>query len=504
MVGGRLSGFAIGLTLLALLVAAPVLMIGRLHGFEGLYGQDSFAYVAYGLGPLREALLHGRAAPDFTLPPGYPILVAAASLAVGRSDAVAQGVSVLAGVAIPMLVALLAREILPRRDGRLALLAGLLAAVAGQLWQSSLVSMSDTPAAAAATLGAVAACRFHRAGSRAWLVVAAAALALAVETRLIYGAVAVAFVLLAFARWHADMRLDPRRTLVAAGVAGLAGLVVLAPTIAAIAFDVAAGRAMPFAAELGVAPFDPSTPFRSTFETADGHLAYDWPMLAWYASQAAQPYWLAALALAVPIGLAAVARRRERSIAEIVTLIVWPSIVLAILVLYPYQNPRFFLAMLPPLAILAAVGLDAAWRRIPRTRPTVRALALAVVALAIGASAGLAWRYTDSFVTRQTADLHAIRTLEAEIPPGAAIASIGATPALRHDGWKVTELYNLSSAEAEDLTRLGRVYVIVQAAAMAGQWAGTRTGDAFAILASAPGFAIIDHAGSWTLYAGGG
>ena len=503
MAGGRVSGFVIGLGLLALIVAAPALVIARLHGFDGLYGQDSFAYAAYGLGPLRDALLHGQAPPDFPLPPGYPLLVAIASLALGPSDVTAQAVSLAAGIAMPVFVALLAREILPRRDVRVALLAGLLAAVAGQLWQSSLVSMSDTSAAAAATLGAVATCRFHRNGGRASLVVASAALALAVETRLIYGAVAIVFASLAFVRLRADPHQDSRRTIATAGLAAIAALIVLAPALVTIGVDLAAGRPMPFAAELGVATFDPVTPFRSTFETADGHLAYGWPMGAWYLAQAAQPYWLAAIALAVPAGLVIVARRREHSTPAMATLMAWPALVLLILVYYPYQNPRFFLAMLPPLAILAAAGLDAASQRLSRTRPTVRAAALAVFALAIGADAGLAWRYTDSFVARQTADLRAIRTLEAEIPPGAAIASIGATPVLRHDGREVTELYNLSADEARELARRGRVYVLFQAAAMAGQWAGTTTGEAYATIAAAPGFRVVDQAGSWTLSAGG-
>jgi hypothetical protein len=504
VVGGRVSGFAIGLVLVALLVAVPVLLIARIHGFDGLYGQDAFAYAAYGLGPLREALVRGHVPPDFPLPPGYPLLVAVASLAVGSSDVVAQYVSILAGASIPVLVALLAREILPGRDTRMGLLAGLVAAIAGQLWQSSLVSMSDTPAAAAATLGALAGCRFHRTGGRAWLVLAAAALALAMETRIIYGAVALVFAAVAIERWRGDVRLDPRRALTGAGLAGFAGLVILAPAIAAIGLDLAAGRPMPFAAEFGVSAFDPTTPFRSTFETADGHLAYTLPMLAWYVIQPARWYWLAALSLGVPVGIVAVLRRHARSIAEFTTLIAWPTIAGLVLVFYPYQNPRFFLAVLPPLAILAAIGLDAAWRRLAEAPATARTIALVVAALAIGANAGLAFRYTSEFAVRQSADLAAIRALAAEIPPGAAVVSIGATPVLRHDGRQVTELYNLSAAGAEGLVRGSRIYVIVQAAAMAGQWAGTRTGEAFATIASAPGFAVVDRAGSWTLYAGGG
>ena len=66
---------------LILLLALPILLVGVavLPRFDGLYGQDPFAYYDYATGPLRSALLALQLPPPFTWPPGYPLLVALAS-----------------------------------------------------------------------------------------------------------------------------------------------------------------------------------------------------------------------------------------------------------------------------------------------------------------------------------------------------------------------------------------------------------------------------------------
>ena len=66
---------------LVLLLGLPILLVGVavLPRFDGLYGQDPFAYYDYATGPLRSALLALQLPPPFTWPPGYPLLVALAS-----------------------------------------------------------------------------------------------------------------------------------------------------------------------------------------------------------------------------------------------------------------------------------------------------------------------------------------------------------------------------------------------------------------------------------------
>src|SRR5207245_10088990 len=61
------------------LLALAALVVLALTRFDGLYGQDSFAYFHYATGPLRQGLLHWQPPPPFFWPPGYPPLVAAMS-----------------------------------------------------------------------------------------------------------------------------------------------------------------------------------------------------------------------------------------------------------------------------------------------------------------------------------------------------------------------------------------------------------------------------------------
>src|SRR5260370_30251322 len=84
-----------------LLVAVPALVALALTRFDGLYGQDSFAYFHYATGPLHQTLLHLQPPPPFFWPPGYPLLVAAMSVVVGIIPVAGQIVSIAAGVAVP-------------------------------------------------------------------------------------------------------------------------------------------------------------------------------------------------------------------------------------------------------------------------------------------------------------------------------------------------------------------------------------------------------------------
>ena len=59
---------------LVLLLGLPIVIMGivTLRRFDGLYGQDAFAYYDYATGPLRAALLSLKLPPPFTWPPGSP------------------------------------------------------------------------------------------------------------------------------------------------------------------------------------------------------------------------------------------------------------------------------------------------------------------------------------------------------------------------------------------------------------------------------------------------
>jgi len=71
-----------GLPLLGLLLALPAGVIAAVRGFDGLYGQDAYAYFDYGAVSVRQSILHLAPLEAFYWPPGYPLLVALASMSV--------------------------------------------------------------------------------------------------------------------------------------------------------------------------------------------------------------------------------------------------------------------------------------------------------------------------------------------------------------------------------------------------------------------------------------
>ncbi len=178
--------------------------------FNGLYGQDPYAYYDYAMGnSLIADLIHFRPLPPFFWPPGYPLLISFAALFIGPSPLAGQLVSLFMGIAAGLATALLAREVWVDFERVLSvpLIAGLLVTLTGQLWQSSVVVMSDTTGLAGRDyrdLGPgpvwpsrirgnhlLVDARHSLVAQNSWLVLSAAALTFAVLTRWGYALVTI-------------------------------------------------------------------------------------------------------------------------------------------------------------------------------------------------------------------------------------------------------------------------------------------------------------------------
>ncbi|MFN8447321.1 MAG: glycosyltransferase family 39 protein [Anaerolineae bacterium] len=186
--------------------------------FDGLYGQDAYAYYNYA-----QSMARGGDLAPFFWPLGYPALLASGFALFGATALTAQAINLLLGALIAGLVYLLARQVGVGRSGALA--AGLIAALCGQAIQSSIVVMADIPALAWALLSAVTLLEYLRADRLRWLVFAALLLALACVTRWLYLALVPAWGAAVLLTWK-----RPRwRHLL---VAGAAAALVLLPQAA--------------------------------------------------------------------------------------------------------------------------------------------------------------------------------------------------------------------------------------------------------------------------------
>src|SRR5260370_12163710 len=99
--------------LLALLLAVPAAGLAISRGFDGLYGQDAYAYFDYATGSVRQSIQHFLPLEPFFWPPGYPLLVALTSLVLGPSPLAGQLVSLVMGALVAVFTALLVRELWP-------------------------------------------------------------------------------------------------------------------------------------------------------------------------------------------------------------------------------------------------------------------------------------------------------------------------------------------------------------------------------------------------------
>ena len=222
-----------------------------------------------------------------------------------------------------------------------------------------------------------------------------------------------------------------------------------------------------------------------------------------YLLEPAEAWYLGPLAVAALAGVGAVLRRP--SVMRAGTLLAWPGLVMLFLAGDATQNTRFSLALLPPLAILAALGIALTVELLGRMSPgrarVGTLLVGASVALGMASMAAGAMRITDGFVVRQQADRAAIDELASRIPSGDRVLAFGATLALRHGGIPAVELYDLGPPDIEALLADGRpTWLLVPADVSGPQWAEGPPGRDVAALRVGPGLTDAGRAGSWRLF----
>lgn len=491
--------------LLPLVLIGPVAFLLWRRQFDGLYGQDSYAYFHYALGPLRASLLALQPPPPFFWPPGYPLLVVLLSFVLGAGTAAAQVASLAAGAVVPLLTALLARELWPEPSragtGRwLPLLAGLLAALAGQLWQSSAVIMSDTTGLAAATLGAWALARYGRGAGGRWLLLAAGACAFAVLARWAYGLVALpltAAALLLLAR-------RPRSEAVgqALGAAAIV-LAILSPVILATAQGATAveSGAGAFVGDLEVVTWRPLNALRHEFENSDGFLRYRLPNGLYYALAPAHRNFFTPL-LALLLAPGAVVLWRQRSPLRLLLLAGWPAAIYLFLAGAPWQNFRFVLPYLPPLAIVAALGATAIAGRLVGIQRLLFGLLLAAGLLWM-AEGG--WQLTEHLIERKEAELQVARWAEEQLPADAQLLTFSITLTADHySDLEVYELYHMTPVGIAGLLDDGQpVFLLLDVANVESQWLGRAPFLNYRWLQEVAGLAEMGQLEPYTLFRAG-
>jgi Dolichyl-phosphate-mannose-protein mannosyltransferase len=483
---------------LFLLALAPRLFLIWRNPFDGLYGQDAYAYYDYAR-QLLDALARGQLPPPFWWPLGYPMLLNAGFLVLGVGIRSAQLVTILCGASIAPLVFLLALEA-TERNQIAGLIAGGTVALGGQAVQSSLVVMADVSALMWATTSAYLLLRYRRTRGTWPLALSGVTLALSIVTRwenLLF-AIAWFAALMTMIAASSNNHIRGNSTLLLKQLAVLALVaVVLLPQLA---FQFAHGA--PLAGQSWLEGWNPTNFFARAFDTPDGHFAYALPVALFYAQVAAHPaYVFPLLTPFVLIGAWSLMRRRERVAA--ILLLGWIGAAYVFLAGIPYENFRFGLEFVTPVAVLAGIGIAQTWDKL-RGGAHERAQSSSLAALVLFAFVGMiVWepRVLAPVLKQKELELAQIQWLDARVPREAMLYAFGVTAALKEYGaWRVADL----SESAPGPGHAEEAYAFVDVTNVETQWHGHPLQQTFDTLRTQPGFQPVGTMGSWTLFRVGG
>jgi hypothetical protein len=184
-------------------------------------------------------------------------------------------------------------------------------------------------------------------------------------------------------------------------------------------------------------------------------------------------------------------------------LLAWPALGLGFHAGAPWQNFRFGLAAMPPLAVLAALGVDRdSWKVEARARKVV------VGVLALGVASGLAWmafggiRLTRSFVERKNWELSLVEAVEQHTTPEARLLTFGLTLTFQHySALETLEIFRLDEAGLAALVADSKpTYLLLDVGNAEAQWVGLPPERNYAWLRSNPGLTTVTELTPYTLF----
>lgn len=499
---------------LALILLFAVSLALRLYPvlalrFDGLYGQDPFAYYSYGQQLVAAVSSHQLQGP-FYWPFGYPALVALGFVIAGDQPLGPQAVSLIAGALISVFAYLIASEItqqiitrdsiakpLPLYGGgvwgggqRFARLAGLIAwavtAICGQLIQSSMVIMSDSSALMWASLSAWSLLVYGRTRRPGWIALSAFALAWATMTRWQYGSLALP--------WALYVLVNRPFKLQHAALATIIGFAVLSPQIV-----YTLQNPTPFIGHEWVQGWSVRNAFAHDFVTDDGTFHYEQTPTQYYAQPLTFVYFMSPLLLPfLLIGLMFVARH-----IAIIVILGWATVQYGFLAGIPYENIRFALALFPPIAV--CVGLGTAWLMLKPVR--FRLLTVPIVSLVIIYGLLTTLRASvpiiNGFVAAKDADLAATQWIVQQIPESNAnVYCLDLLLMMQHYGaLHPIQIYQMTTDTLRDqLPRTQPAYAVFNIGTTENQWRGKSPWIIYHWLLDNPGMTRIGSFGNYTLY----
>lgn len=498
MANAKVPANRLDVTLILLLFVGGLLLRGAMlgaTGFDGLYGQDSYAYYDFAR-ELQAAAGEFRLPMPFFWPLGYPALLAIAHALFGEQPGTGQTVNILLGAGLAPLVYILTRQMKGQYGAALA--GGVLMGVCGQALQSSLVIMADIPALSWATLSAVLLWIYVDSigdGQHTRppiLVLSTLTLALACITRWLYLLLVVPWALALLIVWKGRVRW--RDSIVAA----LAGSVILIPQLL-----YSRSNPYPVLNHAWVEGWSPANAFQAVFDNVDGHFEYVQINGVYYAQPFYDPYYL--VPLFTPLLLVGIVRLwHQRRFAGLGLLLGWGLLPYLFLSGIPYQNIRFPLVVFPAVAVLAGFGLETGARWLANTTCFRCGSIVFIALLVLGATQTFSHAETiiRDFIEHQQEDKSAARWAAAQISASATLYTFGLTLTLRHyTGLTIYDLYNETPETLNQKWQRGTTdYLLLNVWNIENQWTGRDPQLNYHWLRDTRGLIRLGKKGYYTLY----
>ncbi|MDX1995970.1 MAG: hypothetical protein SF029_26550 [bacterium] len=456
-------------------------------GFDGLYGQDAYAYYDFA-----SAVVRGEAPGAFFWPLGYPTLLIAGMGVGGVDPLIGQRISLVMGAGLASLVFILARQFSVGRIG--AFFAGLLVVFGGQAAQCSLVLMSDVPALFWCVLSAVALNIYFATDKSRWLAFAAFLLAFAGITRWLYLVLALPWTVSVLLHWRGRLRWR-------AALLGFAAvMIVLLP-------QWMYSRASPFPVlnHAWVEGWSLANFARHEFTNVDGHFFYTDVNALFYAQPLYNFYYLAPLFLPlVVLGVVFLIRTTPHS--QTVLLIGWLVLPYLFLAGIPYQNMRFGLILVPAIVMLVGLGLNGILLTTRTFHPLLYRLAQAVMAgfvlVGIAQMNANGSETISAFITRQQEDKAIARWAAEQLPSGEHLYSFGLTLTLQHyTPLQVHEIYYETPQTLEQRWERDHAdYLLLNVWNIQNQWNGREPQTVYHWFRDVRGLQTLGRYGNYTLF----
>ncbi len=446
-----------------------------LLNFDGLYGQDPYAYFDYSR-QITRLFTAGVPLGRFYYPLGFPLLGAlgAPLLTVAICGAIS---CVLCGMIAWEIAEHLKFPTLART--MTVIIAWMILTAMPQHIQSSAVIMSDVPALMWVLLSIWAMLRYERNQRIAWIMLAAFAGALAAMTRFQYALIVLPIGLYILFIWR-DIQLKH------AVAAILIGLLTYAPQIVMTLQN-------PEIISENRIVWTPQNIRAQMFTTGDGTHIYDEPNYLFYLLPVRSPFYISLWLLPlVIIGLIVVIRYKIG-----LFLLLWFISQYVFLAGIPVQNIRYALIAFPPILFLIAVSVG--WliqkKYLKLVLPVFLVFGLAEMAYTTN---GL----MNNFIDNKNRDMATLRWIESHIPErNATVYALDMIPAMQHYlPYQTVQIY-YETPDTINAKRDSRpAYAFFNQYAMLTQWVGRPTGQVYQTIMGWSGWQSLGEINGYTLF----